>query len=75
MRARLEFDDAGMFQAGHFKGLSTYLCLGEEQPACSLTSLLSWCASGELELSPTSLATRKILAELLLCIMENWFQH
>lgn len=75
MRAQLEFDGAGMFQAGLFKGLSTYLCLGEEQPACSLTSLLSCCASGELELSPTSLTTRKILSELLLCVMENWFHH
>ena len=48
--------------ASHFKGLSTYLGLGEEQPAC--TSLLSWCAFGELELSPASLATGRILTEL-----------
>lgn len=71
MRAQLEFGGAGMLQAGCLKGLSTYLCLAEEHPACSLTGLLSRCAFGEFELSPYSFATRRILTELLLCIMEN----
>lgn len=71
VRAQLEFDGAGMLQAGRFKGPSTYLCLAEEQPACSLTTLLSWCAFGEFELNLASCATGRILTEFLFCIMEN----
>jgi len=37
VRAQLEFGGAGVLRAGCFKGLFTCLCLGEEQPACSLT--------------------------------------
>lgn len=47
--------------------ISALLCLR------GFTSWLYWCTFRQLDLSPSSLATRRILTELLLCIMENWF--